>query len=235
MASYWLKNTWHLFYCTWFGIAAIGQFFFVHLRLVVIVGCNGESNQEQSCQSSCACNWCHVSSPKVCTYISIFTNYALVPRSSLPPTGEMASQVCLFLVFASRDLVQLHCYFYGNCITSFVVLIISFCWSDCTSEFGAKVVPPKRILKMLPELFDHQDQNVRASSKGLTLELCRWIGKDPVKSILFEKMRDTMVLYVVCLFLWIYSCLQFFRCVAVIFFSLIFTVGLSMFLLFLGN
>ncbi|XP_039050348.1 protein MOR1-like isoform X3 [Hibiscus syriacus] len=60
------------------------------------------------------------------------------------------------------------------------------------SEFGAKVVPPKRILKMLPELFDHQDQNVRASSKGLTLELCRWIGKDPVKSILFEKMRDTM-------------------------------------------
>jgi cytoskeleton-associated protein 5 len=56
-------------------------------------------------------------------------------------------------------------------------------------------VPPKKILKMLPELFDHPDQNVRASSKGLTLELCRWIGKDPVKSILFEKMRDTMVRY----------------------------------------
>lgn len=46
---------------------------------------------------------------------------------------------------------------------------------------------------MLPELFDHQDQKVRASAKGVTLELCRWIGKDPVKSILFEKMRDTMV------------------------------------------
>jgi hypothetical protein len=56
-------------------------------------------------------------------------------------------------------------------------------------------VPPKRILKMLPELFGHPDQNVRASSKGLTLELCRWIGKEPVKSILFEKMRDTMVRY----------------------------------------
>lgn len=63
----------------------------------------------------------------------------------------------------------------------------------CNSEFGSKIIPPKRVLKMLPELFDHQDQNVRASSKGLTLELCRWIGKDPVKSILFEKMRDTMV------------------------------------------
>ncbi|OMO82735.1 Armadillo-like helical [Corchorus olitorius] len=94
-------------------------------------------------------------------------------------------------------------------------LVVKYCWMDsmekaiknkvakavvpaidvmfqALSEFGAKVVPPKRILKMLPELFDHQDQNVRASSKGLTLELCRWIGKDPVKSILFEKMRDTM-------------------------------------------
>ncbi|OAY83553.1 protein MOR1 isoform X1 [Ananas comosus] len=60
------------------------------------------------------------------------------------------------------------------------------------SEFGAKVVPPKKVLKMLPELFDHPDQNVRASAKGVTLELCRWIGKEPVKSILFEKMRDTM-------------------------------------------
>ncbi|VFQ98430.1 unnamed protein product [Cuscuta campestris] len=59
-------------------------------------------------------------------------------------------------------------------------------------EFGSKVIPPKRTLKMLPELFDHQDQNVQACSKGLTLELCRWVGKDPVKSILFEKMRDTM-------------------------------------------
>lgn len=72
-------------------------------------------------------------------------------------------------------------------------LIGSCCFIILISEFGAKIVPPKRILKMLPELFDHQDQNVRASSKGLTLELCRWIGKDPVKTILFEKMRDTMV------------------------------------------
>ncbi|XP_024517263.1 protein MOR1 [Selaginella moellendorffii] len=60
------------------------------------------------------------------------------------------------------------------------------------SEFGTKIIPPKRILRILPELFDHQDQNVRASAKGLTIELCRWIGKDSVKSILFEKMRDTM-------------------------------------------
>lgn len=63
---------------------------------------------------------------------------------------------------------------------------------QAVSEFGTKVVPPKKILKMLSELFDHQDQNVRASAKGLTIELCRWIGKDPIKSILFEKMRDTV-------------------------------------------
>ncbi|XP_058224599.1 protein MOR1-like isoform X2 [Rhododendron vialii] len=60
------------------------------------------------------------------------------------------------------------------------------------SEFGVKIVPPKRILKLLPELFVHRDQNVRASSKGLTLELCRWIGKETVKSVLFGKMPKTM-------------------------------------------
>lgn len=73
-----------------------------------------------------------------------------------------------------------------------------YCFFDnflLSSEFGAKVVPPKKVLKMLPELFDHPDQNVRASAKGVTLELCRWIGKEPVKSILFEKMRDTMVTF----------------------------------------
>ncbi|KAG5540387.1 hypothetical protein RHGRI_020568 [Rhododendron griersonianum] len=59
-------------------------------------------------------------------------------------------------------------------------------------DFGAKIVPPKRILKLLPELFDHRDQNVRASSRGLTLELCRWIGKETVKAVLFEKMPNAM-------------------------------------------
>ncbi|KAL2612993.1 hypothetical protein R1flu_024685 [Riccia fluitans] len=63
---------------------------------------------------------------------------------------------------------------------------------QAVSQFGTKVVPPKRILKMLPELFDHQDEKVRAAAKGLTIELCRWISKDTVKSILFEKMRETM-------------------------------------------
>ena len=48
-------------------------------------------------------------------------------------------------------------------------------------------------MKMLPELFDHPDANVRACAKGLTIELCRWIGKDAVKNLLFDKMRDTMV------------------------------------------
>jgi len=119
----------------------------------VVVGCNGEGNQEQSFQSGGACNRCHVSSLKVCK------QYFLVAKNWF--------------------------FYSSNCLCCSVLF--------ANSEFGAKVVPPKRILKMLPELFDHQDQNVRASSKGLTLELCRWIGKDPVKSILLEKMRDTMV------------------------------------------
>eukprot|EP00252_Welwitschia_mirabilis_P027944 TRINITY_DN9838_c0_g1_i1.p1 TRINITY_DN9838_c0_g1~~TRINITY_DN9838_c0_g1_i1.p1 ORF type:complete len:2078 (+),score=475.99 TRINITY_DN9838_c0_g1_i1:649-6234(+) len=64
--------------------------------------------------------------------------------------------------------------------------------NQAVSEFGTKVVPPRKILKMLPDLFDHQDKDVRKAAKDLTKELCHWIGKEPVKSILFEKMRDTM-------------------------------------------
>ncbi|XP_024396661.1 protein MOR1 [Physcomitrium patens] len=63
---------------------------------------------------------------------------------------------------------------------------------QAVSQFGTKVVPAKRIIKMLPDLFDHPDANVRACAKGLTIELCRWIGKDAVKNLLFDKMRDTM-------------------------------------------
>lgn len=118
------------------------------------LGCNGESNKEQSCKSGGACNRCYVSS---------FEVWNLVAKAILAVS---------VLLLSYNDLI--------------------IC-PHAASEFGSKIVPPKRILKMLPELFDHQDQNVRASSKGLTLELCRWIGKDNVKSILFEKMRDTMV------------------------------------------
>ncbi|GJW87272.1 protein MOR1 [Tanacetum coccineum] len=69
-----------------------------------------------------------------------------------------------------------------------VVLAIDVMF-QALSEFGSKIVAPQRLLKMLPELFDHQNQNVRASSIGLTLELCRWIGRYRVKSM-FEEMRD---------------------------------------------
>ncbi|KAL6614280.1 hypothetical protein ACP70R_036550 [Stipagrostis hirtigluma subsp. patula] len=58
------------------------------------------------------------------------------------------------------------------------------------SEFGAKVVSPKKILKILPKVICHPNGKVRASSKGLTIELCRWIDAEPIKAILFEKMGN---------------------------------------------
>ncbi|AET01983.2 microtubule organization protein [Medicago truncatula] len=64
-----------------------------------------------------------------------------------------------------------------------------------TREFGAKIVPAIRILKMLPELYNHHDRNVRGSYKWLILELYRWISKDDVKSIWFGKRRCTLSLY----------------------------------------
>ncbi|CAI5997789.1 unnamed protein product [Closterium sp. NIES-65] len=46
------------------------------------------------------------------------------------------------------------------------------------------------MFKMLPGLFNHADQGVRQCTKGLTVELCRWLGKDTVKRLLFEGLRD---------------------------------------------
>lgn len=110
-----------------------------------------------------------------------------------PKTVEKAQSIFLFWVELEASEVFLEAMEKAikNKVAKAVVPAIDVMF-QAVSEFGTKVVPAKRILKMLPELFDHQDQNVRASAKGLTIELCRWIGKEPVKSILFEKMRDTM-------------------------------------------
>eukprot|EP00898_Chlorokybus_atmophyticus_P007131 jgi/Chlat1/7419/Chrsp6S09189 len=60
------------------------------------------------------------------------------------------------------------------------------------SQFGTRIVNAKPIMKALPPLFDHQDQKVRMAAKGLTVELCRWVGKAPVQAVLLEKMREAM-------------------------------------------
>ncbi|GJY14629.1 protein MOR1 isoform X1 [Tanacetum coccineum] len=72
-----------------------------------------------------------------------------------------------------------------------VLLAIDF-MIQVLSEFGIDIVPSNRIAKVLLEILDRQDQNVLASSKGLTRELCRWLGMNPIKSVLYEKMSDTM-------------------------------------------
>jgi len=62
-----------------------------------------------------------------------------------------------------------------------------------TREFGAEIVSPVRILKMLPELYNHQDRDVRHSSEWLVCELRRWIGKDTANSILSAISRNINV------------------------------------------
>ncbi|GJZ09658.1 MOR1-like protein [Tanacetum coccineum] len=72
-----------------------------------------------------------------------------------------------------------------------VVLATDF-MIQALSEFGPVIVSLNRIVKMLLEILDHQDLNVLASSKGLTLELCRWVGIIPIQFELYKKMSDTM-------------------------------------------
>ena len=62
----------------------------------------------------------------------------------------------------------------------------------CVEQFGTKVMTPQPILKSLPPLFDSKDAKIRAKVKELVAELAKWVGANPVKSILFEKMRDAM-------------------------------------------
>lgn len=65
-----------------------------------------------------------------------------------------------------------------RCFANFGELFFAYC-----RIFGAMKVPTKRILKMMAELFDHEDVNVRTSSKVLTLELYEGIEIEPMKSM----------------------------------------------------
>ena len=51
----------------------------------------------------------------------------------------------------------------------------------------------KRVVKMLPDVLVHGDQSVRQSAKGLTVEVCRWTGKETVKKLLFDGLREATV------------------------------------------
>ncbi|XP_058192055.1 protein MOR1-like [Rhododendron vialii] len=69
--------------------------------------------------------------------------------------------------------------------TSVVRVVDMTC--EALRRFGAMKVPPKRILKMLAGLFDHEDANVHVSTKDLTLELCNRIEIERLKSRISEE------------------------------------------------
>lgn len=54
--------------------------------------------------------------------------------------------------------------------------------------YGAKIVDPKPILKVLPKLFGHADKNVRAETTTLTVELYKWL-KDGMKPFFFADLK----------------------------------------------
>ena len=54
------------------------------------------------------------------------------------------------------------------------------------------MVKPQPILRALPLLLDAKDAKAREGAKQLTVELCRWVGADLIRSTTMEKMRDAM-------------------------------------------
>ncbi|WJX12662.1 Protein MICROTUBULE ORGANIZATION 1 [Trifolium repens] len=78
-----------------------------------------------------------------------------------PKTVEKAQAVDAFLDAMEKAI--------KNKVAKAVVPAIDVMF-QALSEFGSKIVPPKRILKMLPELFDHQDQNKMRDTMKKELE-----------------------------------------------------------------
>ncbi|ORX54518.1 ARM repeat-containing protein [Hesseltinella vesiculosa] len=54
---------------------------------------------------------------------------------------------------------------------------------ELVSQFGAKHVSPKPLIKILPKLFGHSDKNVRAETFALTTEIYRYIGSAMMASL----------------------------------------------------
>ena len=73
-------------------------------------------------------------------------------------------------------------------VHSFCLLLGVWC-----RQFGTEVIPPKRVLKLLPDLFTHADEKVRAMAKAVAVELTKWIGKDAVKRLLLADLRPATV------------------------------------------
>lgn len=85
------------------------------------------------------------------------------------------------------------------------------CAGWCCSQFGTKVVNVRPILSKdakTDKLYFHSDQKVRASAKGLTKELARWIGAGPVGNALVDKMPDVMVRHCSCLATLVLACMN---------------------------
>jgi len=132
-------------------------------------GRNGQSHQEQGGQASSAGRWTSSTGRS-----GACSPYELILYPSAPQAVNEGS------------CIERH--FLSCAVNTQGVLVHGLC-----SQFGPKVVPPKRIVKMLQDLLNHTDNNVRRLAKDLTVELCRWIGKDALKRSLFDNLKKQAV------------------------------------------
>ncbi|KTW25567.1 hypothetical protein T552_03427 [Pneumocystis carinii B80] len=58
--------------------------------------------------------------------------------------------------------------------------------------FGVKTVDPRPVLKILPKLFAHSDNNVRKEATELAVVLYSWLG-DALKSSLFSELKHVQI------------------------------------------
>ncbi|CAI8010225.1 Cytoskeleton-associated protein 5 [Geodia barretti] len=73
-----------------------------------------------------------------------------------------------------------------------IVTACVFVLRTMLTEFGAKVVNMKQLLKSMPSMFEHSDKNVRAEAKLLAVEVYRWMGP-PLRGILDKSLKPVQM------------------------------------------
>jgi len=65
--------------------------------------------------------------------------------------------------------------------------------TECLRVFGAKVIKPSVLVKLVLPLLDNRDKQIRDESKLLLIEAHRWVGN--VINHLIEGCKQVQVLY----------------------------------------
>ncbi|RDD44949.1 Cytoskeleton-associated protein 5 [Trichoplax sp. H2] len=94
-----------------------------------------------------------------------------------PKVKSKAIDVCLMYVEIEQPEITLEEVIKG--LSNKQPKIVAACAEfikESLKAFGAKVIPIKSVLKILPKIFEHSDKGVREEAKQIAIDAYRWVG-----------------------------------------------------------